>query len=29
MGWLFLTEQYSRIADICRKGFELIEKGKE
>lgn len=29
MGWLFLTEQYCRIADICRKGFDLIEKGKE
>ena len=29
MGWLFLTEQYSRIGEICRKGFAVLEERQE
>ena len=29
MGWLFLTEQYERIGEICRKGFSVMEEKQE
>ena len=29
MGWLFLTEQYGRIGEICRQGFAVIEEKQE